>query len=92
MVYQQLAQLIRDAVWLKSYIAAGEQAVRLLLRGVSMSNSCLPAPRCAALHSAYLSAWTCAVRLLCLLQSCAWSRRLFPARTTRWGRKRGAWT
>ena len=28
MVYQQLAQLIRDAVWLKSYIAAGEQAVR----------------------------------------------------------------
>ena len=29
MVYQQLAQLIRDAVWLKSYIAAGEQAVQV---------------------------------------------------------------
>ena len=30
MVYQQLAQLIRDAVWLKSYIAAGELAVTTL--------------------------------------------------------------
>ena len=44
MVYQQLAQLIRDAVWLKSYIAAGEQAVPLPLRCVSMSLLCLPVP------------------------------------------------